>query len=335
MEQIHFKCEVVTPMFLAGADGKTAEFRAPSLKGVLRFWWRGINPNRLQDEGSIWGTESGGGNASKVYVRTHFKDFTPSKNPFPKHHIQVQSKGKSFPINILDYLAYGTSQGNVLVRDYIPPKTDFEITLGFRDQYCKEEVLKVFSLLWQFGGMGARSRNGFGSFNVSGLTRTDLINLYDVLPSFTAFSKQSKLFQCKEISNTWDKAMADLGTTYRDCRGKLEPRHTCEKRQYIGSPISIDRGLKKSFLDRRAKAYFMKIRKEGERYRGYILFLPSEYCNGLEQDHNGRKIDHKRANYEFNKTTDEFNNLLLKTNKFQEVPSTVLQLAGGERKHAY
>ena len=40
MRQIAFDCEIVTPMFLYGADGKTPELRAPSLKGVLRFWWR-------------------------------------------------------------------------------------------------------------------------------------------------------------------------------------------------------------------------------------------------------------------------------------------------------
>jgi len=30
-------------MFLAGADGKTPELRAPSIKGAVRFWWRAMN----------------------------------------------------------------------------------------------------------------------------------------------------------------------------------------------------------------------------------------------------------------------------------------------------
>lgn len=36
-KKIIFECEVVTPMFLAGADGKTPELRAPSIKGAIRF----------------------------------------------------------------------------------------------------------------------------------------------------------------------------------------------------------------------------------------------------------------------------------------------------------
>lgn len=35
MNTITFKCETVTPMFMAGADGKEPELRAPSIKGVL------------------------------------------------------------------------------------------------------------------------------------------------------------------------------------------------------------------------------------------------------------------------------------------------------------
>ncbi len=43
MKTIEFECETITPMFLAGADGKTPELRPPSIKGLMRFWWRAIN----------------------------------------------------------------------------------------------------------------------------------------------------------------------------------------------------------------------------------------------------------------------------------------------------
>lgn len=42
MNTIIFECETVTPMFLTGADSKKPEFRAPSIKGLMRFWWRAI-----------------------------------------------------------------------------------------------------------------------------------------------------------------------------------------------------------------------------------------------------------------------------------------------------
>ncbi len=43
MKTIEFECETITPMFLAGADGKTPELRPPSIKGLMRFWWRAMN----------------------------------------------------------------------------------------------------------------------------------------------------------------------------------------------------------------------------------------------------------------------------------------------------
>ena len=42
MKKITFGCEVITPMFLSGADGNP-ELRPPSIKGMMRFWWRAIN----------------------------------------------------------------------------------------------------------------------------------------------------------------------------------------------------------------------------------------------------------------------------------------------------
>ncbi|NER00596.1 MAG: type III-B CRISPR module RAMP protein Cmr1, partial [Cyanothece sp. SIO2G6] len=43
METLTFTCKIITPMFLAGADGKTPELRSASIKGAMRFWWRAVN----------------------------------------------------------------------------------------------------------------------------------------------------------------------------------------------------------------------------------------------------------------------------------------------------
>ncbi len=40
MKSIKFTLETITPLFLAGADGQTPELRPPSIKGMMRFWWR-------------------------------------------------------------------------------------------------------------------------------------------------------------------------------------------------------------------------------------------------------------------------------------------------------
>ncbi len=47
MRSITFECETITPMFLACADGKTPELRPPSIKGLMRFWWRAMNATHV------------------------------------------------------------------------------------------------------------------------------------------------------------------------------------------------------------------------------------------------------------------------------------------------
>ena len=65
---ITLKCEVITPMFLTGADGTTPELRPPSIKGALRFWWRALNGHLPLEElkkreGKIFGDTQ---NRSKI-----------------------------------------------------------------------------------------------------------------------------------------------------------------------------------------------------------------------------------------------------------------------------
>lgn len=45
-----YTCKVITPMFLHGADNKIPEFRAPSIKGAMRFWWRAVNASVDNDK---------------------------------------------------------------------------------------------------------------------------------------------------------------------------------------------------------------------------------------------------------------------------------------------
>lgn len=48
MKTLQATFKIVTPMFLGGADrNEPAELREPSIKGILRFWWRALNWGRF------------------------------------------------------------------------------------------------------------------------------------------------------------------------------------------------------------------------------------------------------------------------------------------------
>jgi CRISPR-associated protein Cmr1 len=129
-------------MFLAGADQSKAELRAASIKGLLRFWWRALQAeedleNLRNRESQIFGSsdeKTGGGSSFAIRIAS-VEDVKSVKDKFPKQNITVTSKGKSFPVNVLEYLAYGTleykkGEGNVFIREYYPEKIKFNIILS-------------------------------------------------------------------------------------------------------------------------------------------------------------------------------------------------------------
>lgn len=341
MKQITFHLQTLTPMFMAGADGEKVEIRPPSLKGDLRFWWRayywGQKTNVLTideirtEEGKIFGTTENGGRKSNFALKISHQRLNPTTGKLPNHPIPVVSRGRSFSINILEYLAYGTyeyqrGRGNVFTRQYLPPGYEMTITLLPRQGVNENDIVKSFYFLVMFGGLGSKSRNGFGSIAVK---NSDIFKRYGLpetfpdkqfftenlstnhhVPPFTAFSKGMRVFKLKQRWKSWDDCLAELGRIYRESRGKLEPKHQYEQRQYIAAPIIVAK-KPRSRLNRHAKPYFMRVlQKARDDYAGYIIYLPSTYCDELEKDHFKKPIDHHKVDREFQIACDKFNRLL-------------------------
>jgi CRISPR-associated protein Cmr1 len=338
MKQITFQLKTITPMFMAGADGTTFELRPPSIKGELRFWWRAyywgthtgnISAKDLEAaEGAIFGTASNAGRRSRVTIRIESTELQGTIREFPKRLVPVE--GKTFQINILEYLAYGTlERQNVFHRQYLPIEQEFSISFHIIDEKIQRDVLMSFYFLAVFGGLGAKSRNGFGGFTVMNpdvFTRYACPYTYPFpdtkeiltfktfnpeIPTFTAFSKDMKIFKLRQTHSAWDTCLAEIGGIYRKARNHLDDRHYhYEKRQYIGAPIVAHKKTE-SRLERHAKPYFMRVVKQGEKqFAGYIIYLSSKYCEGLEIDNTGQPIHHDQVNDDFQVSCNQFNQLL-------------------------
>jgi CRISPR-associated protein Cmr1 len=349
LKKITFEIETITPMFLAGADQSKAELRAASIKGLLRFWWRALQAESdleklRQKEAQIFGSSEEGIGGSSFGIRlSNTENIQPINARLPNNNqihtvtFRSQRQDRHITINILEYLAYGpyNPQGRQL-RPYIPANKKFNLIFSFnKDQYLSEtlDAMYIFSL---FGGLGSRSRNGFGSFFVTNfhetfkhLSNSPINNLYDKesikasfknsgLHSYPAFVNKTRVFKSKVAHQTWDIALSEVGKLYRSIRvgeQKLnnvafENKHSYNKRQYLGAPLDPYREPFKSFLDRHAKPYFIKVAKEGDKYRSYILYLPSKYCDGLEKDRNKRIINHSSEDKKFSEVCNEFNSFL-------------------------
>jgi len=236
MEEITFRLRTVTPLFMSGADQNEAELRPPSIKGTLRFWYRAmVGEEGLQKEKEIFGsTETGQGS---FLIRI-------AKPPSIKNDRKEVGQG-------IGYMGYGPVGRNlrkvVFQRSYIDANESFEVLIALRNSAYKEDILKSFWLLVNFGGLGARSRRGFGSIQVeevSGDTQgisfigdvktasdqaiylnNGLKVIFDEIkpsaqpiPKYSAFSRETKIWVYEINKTGWQSSMENVGQKFQRYR---------------------------------------------------------------------------------------------------------------------
>ncbi len=169
MDKVSFELEVITPLFLGGADGKTPELRPPSIRGAMRFWFRammgGLIGNDLDQLSKLetlifGGTKGEIAQASSVIVKCYSSNLECSGyRPLP------HSSTKKFP-----FQGFNPNQHlnvEILLRTYPqdkrPPAYIDRLTIA------KE----AFELSCMLGGIGKRSRRGFGSLHPKDLYQQD------------------------------------------------------------------------------------------------------------------------------------------------------------------
>ncbi len=183
---IEAKFDVTTPMFCGGADPKaSAELRLPSFKGALRYWWRAIAWERLgedlgkikDEEDKIFGSSDTG--QAKVVMKLAAPT-TP--RPLGKNKV-LGVPGRDGPVGEgARYLGYGVmeafgsrksgKEAGELTRPCLPAPFEFTVSMRCRDlsdpqieRLC--QGIRAFGLL---GGMGSKSRKGYGSCALKDLT---------------------------------------------------------------------------------------------------------------------------------------------------------------------
>jgi len=295
VEKLDYTLEIVTPLFLGGADPLKAELRTPSLKGVLRFWWRAVyGPQIIQNrqknvgveelkkrEAEIFGSQD---SKSKIGIAVSTVDkLEPTNKRLPKG---IEYSVKNHRLGIIDYLSYGLSKYEREIRDikyikeYIPPSNSLILTLYLYglNENKKNELIKTLKILHRFGGLGARTRNGFGNLYCKELelSDTEIKELYKYeMSNFTAFSKNTKVFFFP-MRNTWHEALSDVGLAYRKARLSLEAKHSYEQRGLIATPI-VQAQNREISRGRHAKPFFLHVNKVGNGYQGQILFMPYKF----------------------------------------------------------
>lgn len=167
METLTVTLKTITPLFLGGAEpDKWAELRAPSIKGAMRFWYRAIDAEYAEYEGKIFGSQEDGQGIFSLKLLTNKR----VENGFTKSSYNLLSVGSGRNTkNGIIYLGFSLETGkeeNYRQRKYIAANEDIRFELVFRkspDIKTKMAILSSIWLLGHVGGIGSRSRRGFGT----------------------------------------------------------------------------------------------------------------------------------------------------------------------------
>jgi len=170
--------KIITPLFLGGVDpNQRAELRPPSLKGALRVWYRAIDPDynkQISKDGPTWeasifgGTKANEGQGAFLMSIDRVREGT-LKWDRDRYQRLTQGSGTSSKNGVI-YLAYpldtGGRSSERKQRAYISPGQALTVTLRFKkdpDPKIRRAVAAAWWLLGHVGGVGARSRRGFGT----------------------------------------------------------------------------------------------------------------------------------------------------------------------------
>lgn len=169
---------LITPLFGGGEEPRLADsvttVRPSEVKGQLRFWWRAIRGWQaegdlgalLEKEEEIWGGVTKKQHASRVLVEVETLDAGEEKHPF------IKQDGKRFPKNdpsiAPGYVAFPLRETKDDPRNY-PVRVGVRFRLRLRFPASLEEEVMAALWAWEtFGGIGGRTRRGFGAFLENG-----------------------------------------------------------------------------------------------------------------------------------------------------------------------
>lgn len=179
-----YTLRLVSPAFLRGAEEDEGTLRESSLRGVLRYWWRilfgsVLGPGDLGKlQTKVWGGSGEPPSASQIVIRLVPKTMTRAV-PFDKESM-AKSLPRSFKQNRTSGLAYASygmddmkknSSGQKVrsQRKVLLPGAEWSLEVSFRPVSGVDvdalalHVDLALKALCTFGGIGAKSRKGFGS----------------------------------------------------------------------------------------------------------------------------------------------------------------------------
>lgn len=285
-----YQLELVTPAFLGGAD-QSAQWRTAGIKALIRQWWRVVwtaeNPNKTVNdmraaEAVRFGSVQDGLN-QKAQIQIRFdeepKNVASTVEGLPRD--QNQS---------LQYLGFGPfvqpnrpSSKTALKKE---TKVKFKILIQSLDekqtQQFSNEIDQTMFLVHQFGALGSRSNNAWGSLHITGDIQLQDLKTYSQTLAQCLQSDWKKaiakdqqglmVWQTPPLQNA-DDVMKLLKTFRKDGHNAIAKQQG--QRPLVNAPV-------KGNQDRNPSQFVLKVLKDGAQYRGQVTLLAHKWCNGSQ-----------------------------------------------------
>ncbi|MDI6754189.1 MAG: type III-B CRISPR module RAMP protein Cmr1 [Thermodesulfobacteriota bacterium] len=292
METWSCTLEVATPLFLAGADQSDAELRAPTFKNLMRWWYRAAEESLTGEEKFLFGGIDQG---AKFRLRLKPGKITPVR--------YVKESFSSFQgLQYLGFSLDASVKGQWRQRAYIEPSQDSESDSNFQIQFSfspflkdehKKSILASFWLFLWLGGIGSRSRRGFGSLRAvkadpwkqGGLQFEFKGGIRD-LPDFiktnlsvakewifqnaiggtapakhTTLDKKSLIYVWKNTFDHWQKSLNKAGEMLMNFRRKRPPDYT-QVKAYLQNPSCSPTCVERASFGLPIQFYYTSVQRE-------------------------------------------------------------------------
>ena len=176
LDELKLSFEVLTPMFMGGAS-QAAELRPPSFKGLLRFWYRGVDPgfnkpwdkngpHQISREEYLFGGSTNGAGQSPFWLRINSTKDAPVRS-WDRSLVAKFNRGTGKNTrNGLIYLGFPFQMKGNEDQTAIQPGFVFEVRClipeGKNSEALRRALLASWWCLSHLGGAGSRARRGFG-----------------------------------------------------------------------------------------------------------------------------------------------------------------------------
>lgn len=199
-----YQCTLVTPMYGGGVEAGKVDcnmpIRASSIRGQLRFWWRiACGPfkstqDMFEQECAIWGgIGDDGAKASCINIQTFCKSI---------NNTQLVSS-KLFKDRGSKYILGAAESTDCLKSGYM-----FNLKIANQFEVSKEIENQIETAIrwWMsFGGLGGRTRRGFGTVDVKDLIPISKHEV-ELLGGKLVFASEA----CDSAETAWQKASLTL-----------------------------------------------------------------------------------------------------------------------------